>query len=236
MYKTVKEEKSGDSKLLARSVSSAPPGEGESLFQPTENLELLKSQVKLLSEKTMQGKKRSVELMKIIESLRQNVSDLEKQLKEKNVELNEKVEKIQWLGAEKKIQRDKSDKIATTENQLVDSKKTIDELEKQMEKRDENVKKLKAEIQRIKRDLDGKIKQCESLHVEKKNLEQLIDSFKNNQGMEVNKRQAELENMVQDLEIQLETRNDVVSHLKEKAESLAGENVSSIKDSTMDLD
>lgn len=227
MYKNVKKEKSCDSKeFLSRSVSSAPPGEGESLFQSTENLELLKSDVKLLSEKALQEKKRSVELTKTIDSLRKNVSELEKQLQEKNAELNVKDEKIKLLGVAKKTQRDKSDKIATTENQLAESKKIIIELEKQMEKKDENVQKLKAEIQRIKRDLDGKIKQCESLQLEKKNLEQLMDTFKKNQGMAVNKRQVELEHMVQDLEIQLETRNDDVSRLKEKAESLAGENVS----------
>ena len=223
MYKAVKEKKSSDSKqLLARSVSSAPPGEGESLFQPTDNLD----QVKTLSEKALQEKKRSVELSKTIDSLRQNVSELEQLLQEKNDELNAKDEKIKLLSVAKKTQRDKSDKIATTENQLAESKKTVAELEKQMEKKDENVQKFKAEIQRIKRDLDGKIKQCESLQVETKNLEQLMDTFKKNQGMAVNERQVELEHMVQDLGIQLETRNDDVSRLKEKADSLAGENVS----------
>jgi regulator of replication initiation timing len=102
------------------------------------------------------------------------------------------------------------------------------ELQKEVEKRDEQIQKLKAETQKLKRELDSKTKTCESLQAEKKNLDHSLKAVikEKASGNDDQKRQVELQQMVQDLEIQLQSRDADLNKLKVEAESLAGENVS----------
>jgi hypothetical protein len=127
MYKKPKSA-NDDKKGVSRTISSAPTetsGDREPEKSKSDQIEFMQGQVRAHSVKAMETKKKAAEFAKTIEQQRQKIAELEKQLEDKNKELNMKAERIKSLGSTMKNQREKTDKMSSVETQLIDSKNPI---------------------------------------------------------------------------------------------------------------
>lgn len=204
---------------------------------PNQQISDLKAQVRKFCTKDIEDRRRLQDASKTIEGLRAKLTAAESLNAKKETELEEKNKRIQALDVLVLRQKrdckksaassnENTEKLQSLVNQIESLNQTVEEKDKELKAKEATYQKLNMEVKRLKLDLEKKSKMSESLSMEKARVEQMLsDQQENLRSEKDSNRDEELKKMVQDLEVQLKQRDDVIYELKRNSDRLIDGNV-----------
>ena len=195
-----------------------PPSRPSTFTSKTESqkisLDSLGGQLSFHSSKSIEKKERVTKRSRSVETLRNQISELQKSLRLKDVELDEKNKRNKLIGQNLNQQREKIKKL---QQQVENQKKTKNELKENLKVKDEKMFNLESQNQNFKQKLKLMMMSNETLVSELKLLSPSVSKYQFNQD--------DLDQKFKNLEIELNSRDLKIDILNLELDQVNEENV-----------
>ena len=177
----------------------------------------MNGQLSFPNSKAIEKKERVKKRSRSVETLRSTISELQKSLRLKDVELDEKHKRNKLMAQNLNQQREKIKKL---QQQVENQKKTVNELRENLKTKDEKIIKLESHYQNFKQKLKLMMMSNETLVSELKLLSPSKIKYQFNQD--------DQEHKLKNLEIELNSRDLKIDILNLELDQVKEKNVRNI--------